>query len=137
MEDLQARYPYLFAGENIGHKFPAGWRGILERLYATIDAELSPDEKARVWIVQQKEKFGGLRVYLSCAPMRVDLIDTDEVLSGYMPGVEPDDLHRRLAPLVRSAEAESLRTCIRCGAPGQARSVRGWRLTLCDDHREG
>jgi hypothetical protein len=35
------------AGTNIGHAFPLGWLGTLERLYADIDAQLTPEEKER------------------------------------------------------------------------------------------
>jgi len=68
------------------------------------DAELYP--KA----FQVKEKFGGLRFYMTCGGSEFyDLID--------------------------EAEALSLKTCEECGKPGEAIG-RGWVHTLCYDCHE-
>jgi hypothetical protein len=67
-KDLQLRYPYLFAGRSLGRYFPAGWMEIIKRLYAASDAAIRPEERSLVRVVQQKEKFGTLRVYLVPAP---------------------------------------------------------------------
>ena len=77
-----------------------GWHPILERLHDQILA-IDPDYS----VVQVKEKFGGLRVYLLSEPLPV--ID-----------------------LVSAAEAESLRTCERCGQPG-TQQPGYWIRTLC------
>jgi hypothetical protein len=68
------------------------------------DTELYP--KA----AQVKEKYGGLRFYMTC--------DTDEISN-----------------LVEKAEALSLKTCEACGKPGEKRGG-GWIHTLCDDCHE-
>ena len=59
-------------------------------------------------ITQVKEKFGGLRFYVSDA--------TDEVHN-----------------YIEFAESMSFRVCEMCGAPGEPRSD-GWTKTLCDRH---
>ena len=60
---------------------------------------------------QVKEKFGGLRVYLTSS--------TDE-----------------MEQAIRQAEEESFKTCEICGEPGALRRG-GWLATLCDAHSEG
>ena len=59
-----------------------------------------------------KEKFGGLRVYLTSS--------TDEMEAA-----------------IDEAEAESFKTCEECGAPGVLRSDGGWLMTACDSHAKG
>ena|ERR1041385_1086190 len=56
---------------------------------------------------QVKEKFGGLRFYMSSG--------TDEMYEA-----------------INQAESESYLTCEACGAPGESRSG-GWIKTLCDE----
>ena len=59
---------------------------------------------------QVKEKFGGLRFYMTCG--------MDEI-----------------SDLISEAEALSLKTCEECGKPGEERGG-GWIHTLCDDCHE-
>ena len=56
-----------------------------------------------------KEKFGGLRFYITEG--------SDEVWN-----------------LILNAEEESLNVCEKCGSPGKIRTDIGWLLTLCDKH---
>jgi hypothetical protein len=67
-------------------------------------------EEAKMWYhpcaSQVKEKFGGLRFYLSCG--------TDEMYD-----------------LCHEAERKSYTICENCGAPGKERGG-GWIFTLCD-----
>jgi hypothetical protein len=60
--------------------------------------------------VQVKEKFGGLRFYMTY----------------YVEEIEK---------LIDEAESKSYQTCERCGAPGKSREG-GWILTLCDECEE-
>lgn len=85
--------------------YPEGWRDIVHRLYASIEA-VSPGHK----ILQIKEKFGGLRYYVAV------------------------DNYADVDALIRDAEAESFMTCEDCGQPGTLRIDRVWRSTLCDEH---
>jgi hypothetical protein len=64
------------------------------------------NEKVQVRAVQVKEKFGGLRFYVSGG---------DEYVRG----------------LITMAESFSFRTCEDCGIPGTQRTG-GWIRTLCD-----
>lgn len=79
-----------------------GWHPILQRLHDQILAIDSTYE-----VVQVKEKFGGLRVYLLSEPLPV--ID-----------------------LVAKAEVESQRTCEMCGRPG-TQQPGYWIRTRCEE----
>lgn len=82
-----------------------GWLSILDKLCARLEAYGFSGK-----CVQIKEKFGGLRFYVS--------------------GGETD--HRmRLA--IEAAEYESLVTCEGCGSPGWADGDI-WIQTLCEAH---
>jgi hypothetical protein len=59
-------------------------------------------------VTQVKEKFGGLRFYVSTRDART-------------------------AVLIGFAEHHSTKVCERCGAPGRLRRA-GWLSTLCDTH---
>lgn len=67
-------------------------------------------EKNRGWIVQVKEKFGGIRIYTQGGDL--EAIDT----------------------IVRAAEEKSQQTCEECGKPGTIMDVGGWYKTRCEDH---
>lgn len=68
-------------------------------------------------VLQIKEKFGGLRFYVS-------FLD--------------DDLEKQHAAHLRiqRAEGQSYKTCERCGQPGELREGN-WLKTLCDEHADG
>jgi len=108
MNKLQADFPCLFHAVD---SMPGeGWEPLLrrlsERLTARIQAERSPQD---YYAVQVKEKFGGLRFYMSQY--------TDE-----------------MGELIRDAEAESRRTCETCGAPGKIMAKRSWLKAACEKH---
>lgn len=85
-----------------------GWVPLVMRLWDWLE---QTDPQAHV--VQVKEKFGGLRVY----------IDFSKHLppGGHKPRYD--------------IEAESFRTCEWCGRPGEPRYDRHWIKTLCDECR--
>lgn len=88
-----------------------GWHDIIRALSVKLEALiLAMPEEARVecYADQVKEKFGGLRFYMSC--------QTDE-----------------MSALIREAEAASYVTCESCGKPGERRGG-GYIQTLCDEH---
>lgn len=97
-----ARLSYFECGD--------GWASILRQL-ATEVSELP--SKPPVFAVQVKEKFGGLRIYISS--------DDD----GWFPEVDK---------LVVDAEKSSLSVCEQCGNKGERRSKSYWIQTLCDVH---
>ncbi len=83
-----------------------GWHGILERLSGEIDKLNLPPEFR---VLQIKEKFGELRVYVEGAGPFSKIVEL----------------------LIRDAARESLETCEFCGKPGHRRPL-SWVKTLCD-----
>jgi hypothetical protein len=79
-----------------------GWHSIIKE---AIDAI----EDKNGFIVQVKEKFGGLRIYTIGGD--VDAIDD----------------------ITRSAERKAMFTCEECGVPGTTRGYGGWLKTTCED----
>ena len=77
----------------------------LEPLVEELNAKLPQGDRFEV--LQVKEKFGGLRFYVS---RHTDAIDTE----------------------IGRARLESLRTCEECGQPGSHREGEGILATLCD-----
>ena len=95
-----------------------GWHKLIDRAYDAVD-ELrggSPEERGLralmgddvVCVTIVKEKFAGLRIYTH--PFVESLYDLLDLL-----------------------EAESLRTCEFCGAPGSVDDSRDWLKTRCRD----
>lgn len=119
---LCERYPRLYRGHGMsvrdnlipfGFGCGDGWFDIIDRLSSQLETECirlsmreGVPEEALPVASQVKEKFGGLRFYMS---------HYTEVMDDY----------------IEQAEAEAARTCERCGAPGTLR-YNGWVRTLCD-----
>jgi hypothetical protein len=104
---LKAKYPSVFSGRcdvSVG----AGWVPLLDELCAKLEP-LCQDPCTHA--VQIKEKFGGLRFYLSRGC-------------------------REVYDLIAEAEKKAAKTCEKCGEPGAPRSG-SWIKTLCDFHSEG
>ena len=78
-----------------------GWYGIIDDMLATMSNNIK--------VVQIKEKFGALRVY-----------------------IEPYDAYTQ--GIIDMAETLSKHTCERCGKPGELRPDLGWVKTLCLNH---
>jgi hypothetical protein len=88
-----------------------GWFDLLWRLCEDLETLVTEFEQAsglQFEILQVKEKFGGLRVYVNDAN---------------------DAIHQR----IETAIQESFHTCEVCGQPGTLREG-GWIKTLCDEH---
>lgn len=81
-----------------------GWYPILSRLEGRLH-QTDPDYRVH----QIKEKFGTLRFYWASRNLEAGMV------------------------AVAHAEAESARTCERCGNPGRLRKRNGWFRTVCDD----
>ena len=79
-----------------------GWFDLIKRLSEDI-TKISPETEA----VQVKEKFGGLRFYVTNA--------TDEVYK-----------------LIEEAENESFKICEKCGSRENVTTEGCWVFTLCD-----
>jgi hypothetical protein len=97
-----------------GIEIQAGWRSIMERLLERLEAEITakrPDQRDGLRIVQAKEKFGRLTVYLAGSTPVMDAA-------------------------IGEASEESTRTCEICGAPGELapRGPTGWMSPRCRQH---
>jgi hypothetical protein len=80
-----------------------GWHPLIDKLY---------DKKPRgVYVVQVKEKFGGLRFYIGSAPM---------------------EYHK----IITNIEKKSYTICEYCGAKGKYVEIGRWIKTLCDKCKE-
>ena len=102
---LEAKLEPLWEeGRRANVECEAGWYQLISDL---TDELLSLDPNMK--ILQIKEKFGGLRYYIS--------------VEEYTPEIQ-------LA--ISKAEAWSFQTCESCGRPGQLRN-RNWMRTLCDE----
>ena len=81
-----------------------GWHSLLDEIFAALPEEAT--------VIQVKEKFGGLRFYVS-------VNESEEALE-----------------VIRIAEAKSYRICEVCGKPGECKASNHWLQTLCPTHRE-
>ena len=116
--ELFDKYPEFFQGLKIsksitpiafGFECGDGWFEILDKLMANMSnyiKSLPKYKKFVVDIVQVKEKFGTLRIYIS----------------------EGDD---KIYGLIRDAEIESSKTCEICGAKENVGRTQGWIVTCC------
>lgn len=92
--------------------FPGdGWEPLIRDLSEQIETYNRDNPNNLVIALQVKEKFGGLRFYVSGAP---------------------DWIH----DAIDEAENKSETICELCGKPGKTRSDLGWILTLCDGCHE-
>jgi len=91
-----------------------GWFNLLFEALTQIEAIVcTMNMRARqdYRVVQIKEKFGTLRLYMD------------------------GSLHEDIQAIIRTAENKSSQTCERCGAPGTRRG-KGWIVTQCDNCEE-
>ena len=96
-----------------GLEIHVGWRALVERMLERLEAAIAAQpigDRDGFRIVQLKEKFGWLTVYLA----------------------------RQATPEMRAAisdgEEESVVTCEVCGAPGQLAERHAWWATRCPTH---
>ena len=112
---ITGRFPYMFAGKNIGLSVLQGWCQMFEALCQDIDAELGDDKRGFHW-VQCKEKLGMARWHWDMGP------DQDR----------PDVITKR----VNNAAVKTKHLCGVCGEPGQIDLEADWMLTLCPSHTQ-
>lgn len=95
-----------------GFECGEGWYSLIYELLDKIQAIVNnnPDYKD-LRVVQIKEKFAGLRVYLN-----YDSKEVDDLIDEY--------------------EKRSYETCEICGEFGKERDIGHWYKTLCDKHFE-
>ncbi len=112
-QPFRTEFPILFgAGKFVSLWVGAGWFEILWSLCVSLEgiakARLA-EAHAPLRVVQVKEKYGSLRMYVEGG--------TDEV-----------------EDMIEAAEAKSETVCEACGAPGSIHTIRGWDKTLCPFH---
>lgn len=103
-----------------------GWLLLIDTLIGALQ-ELGWDGH----IDQIKEKFGGLRFYISSANLRFDFISSDGYLS--MGGDCGND---NIFKAIELAEAESFRVCENCGSVKDVvckTTPTGWLKTYCGE----
>lgn len=114
---LRQRYPLWFSElPYYGFSLPHGWTPLVFELFERIDMALTGRGSAVVEfgrrkplkVLQIKEKFGGLRIYVWGGTPKVN-------------------------DIIREGEAMSHMICAHCGAPGELRHL-DFMLTLCDAH---
>jgi hypothetical protein len=115
--ELIEAHPNLFhpAGPQPGRGYPScgeGWRDLLERACARIEAALA--EGGAFYVFQIKEKFGALRFYWY-----------GEVSPGTRANIDE---------AIALAEARSSCTCEACGEPGRLYQISGCYTTSCRAH---
>ncbi len=138
---LKERYPYMFAGQNIGFAYYRGWFEMFVQLCADIDAALGENKRGFHW-VQIKEKFGTYRLYYRLednAPMTLDIVSG----AGHVRVRSKPDLASANAPvapahrirtLVSQVEGATGSMCMACGASARVKSYDGNYLNLCGRH---
>jgi len=129
-----ARLPHL--RPQIESFFPDGWDAVVAQALEAI-ALLSEETGVPISIVQLKEKFGDLRIYVrmdepSIGPLEM-VADTAQYMSlrsSSMSGT----VRARASEIIDAAAARCQALCQHCGAPGQKRNTKGWLHVACDEH---
>lgn len=113
-----------------------GWYHLIWNLCSEItEAYKEANLEIDLVVKQVKEKWGALRFYYSYKGVN----HTCHAIDGPSGGVRlyPDhpnnELHKKIADIVRKYEEKSLSVCEICGAPGELRTDLRWIRTLCDD----
>lgn len=117
-DELLVKYPKLYA------KLPYfecenGWINLIDELSKKLE-EINnkyPNFEDRIYAVQVKQKFGGLRFYC---------YSTDKIAK------EDYELKDKL---IEEAEKASFTVCEVCSKPATPIKTRGWISTLCDQCR--
>lgn len=107
-------YPNLYGDRNkphtqtlicYGFECGDGWYEPINKLSAKLEAIVK--DKPNVRASQVKEKYGGLRFYMT-------------------------EFSAEIEKLITEAEDECSVTCETCGKPGELHTSGGWLQTLCD-----
>jgi hypothetical protein len=113
-DELLAKYPKLYSSLSY-FECDNGWINLIDELSKKIE-EINrkyPNDEDRIYAVQVKQKFGGLRFYC------------------YFDGISKED-RNLVYSFIEEAEKTSLITCETCSKPGQCYvSPTKWLTTLC------
>lgn len=129
-KELQARYPYQFAGPIISMGTTQGWFRLFVQLCEDVDQTLGPAKRGFHWR-QIKEKFGQARIYYRLGTVE-DHDDEDDGNSKHFEGRA--ELMQKLLELKMAMESASAHICAACAEPGYVSSRSGYMLALCEWH---
>ncbi|MCK9544159.1 MAG: hypothetical protein M0R03_19240 [Novosphingobium sp.] len=115
-KQLCDKYPKIFVQRNLqpdqtamcwGFECGDGWYWLIDSLCNQLQWDIDHNRYPQIEAVQVKEKFGGLRFYVSgCNENQSGSIEFAELLSSTI--------------------------CEKCGQPGATQTETGWIQTLCD-----
>ncbi len=115
-EKLIDKYPLIF--KNLKHlECESGWEELIDTLCDTIEyylKTLPEDKRSEVYASQIKEKFGGLRFYMTFE----------------------GDNHDFINGAIAQAEFMSFKICQFCGEKGSKKVHKRWHFTVCEKHFE-
>lgn len=116
-KQIMLRFPHIFGPSpwNVddtmlgwGFTCGLGWYPVLERMFEGMEDVRKEDSLGKLKVIQVKEKFGGLRVYMRGG-------------------------NSRIRDLIEQAEYECYYTCEACGGPSEGvRNQGGCYTNLCD-----
>jgi hypothetical protein len=142
LDELIACFPRLFHGgpPRIPGYIASGWHPIVMDLFHKIDQLLDDGEADQFRLVQIKEKFGRLRVYVTLADhydLVGDIHQPGGVVTIKLPASDRESPRPSKLDVIQGyiteAAARSGIRCDVCGEPGVLRPG-GWVRTLCDRH---
>jgi len=131
LKELDRRFPLQFVDKDIDRSWPDGWNLIVTKVCESVD-----QSKLNASWTQIKEKFGGLRMYYTGAPPRLDIISEGGLITGRIREESDSQAESRnssIRKIVEEAEQNSLRTCCKCGSAGAQQLVERWLYTICNE----
>lgn len=106
------KFPNLYKNKLIPGDYEEGWNNLITELSVQLEQEilqLPEEERDRYYATQIKEKFGGLRFYMSKKT-------------------------QIMKDLVQKAEEKSITICEECGEAGSLQRDGCWWRTVCNKH---
>lgn len=109
---MKPEFGHSYTKEDCYGSVGEGWHSLIDKMFEAIDKTPMP-----LYIVDCKEKWGGLRVYWDASNEHQDLF-TEEDFKGF-------------EDFIYELENESFGICEACGQDGMPRD-RGWIKTMCE-----
>ena len=124
-----------------GCEFGDGWYELIWNLCIEIEKEYIQYPNApELIIIQAKEKFGGLRLYVSFKDNPVSIHAIDILGQGTIRAKKPDvndkEFCNRIYDIIDKYEIKSETVCEVCGKDGEIRNTTGWIQTRCNECEE-
>lgn len=120
-EELLQKYPILYSKLS-GFECSRGWYDLIDQLSQKIE-EINlkfENPEHKIYAVQVKQKFGGLRFYTEISD---SLFDDEE---------QQESIQQIVYDLTAIAETKSYTICEHCGLPGTTTNNRRYVETLCE-----